>query len=119
MNIQQRTVGDVVIVSVTGDITMAADGATRLSDRVRRLLQEGQSRIVIDLAHVRYVDSSGLGDLVQAFTAAKTRGGAVKLIHVGKRLNDLLVVTRLLTVFDCYDAEPDALNSFAAPVSPV
>jgi anti-sigma B factor antagonist len=113
MNIDQRTVGDVVIVSVTGDITMEANGAARVSDRVRRLLQEGERHLVLDLGHVRYVDSSGLGELVQAYTAARNRGGVVKLLNVGRRLNDLLVVTKLLTVFDCFDAESDVLKSFS------
>jgi anti-sigma B factor antagonist len=112
MNIEQRTVGDVVILSVAGDITMNTNEATRVSDKVRSALQQGQCRLVLDLGHVRYVDSSGLGDLVQAYTAAKNRGGAIKLINVGKRLNDLLVMTKLLTVFDCYDRESDALASF-------
>jgi anti-sigma B factor antagonist len=69
---------------------------------------------VLDLGRVRYVDSAGLGELVQAFSAVRTRGGEMKLLNVTKRLNNLLVVTRLLTVFDCYDQEADALAGFDA-----
>ena len=118
MNIRQRTVGDVVVLSVVGDITMNGTGAARVADKVRSELQEGHDRIVLDLGHVRYVDSAGLGELVQAFSAVKTRGGAMKLLNVTRRLNDLLVVTKLLTVFDCFDEESEAVASFAPqPVS--
>ena len=68
---------------------------------------------MLDLGRVRYVDSAGLGELVQAFSAVRNRGGAIKLLNLTKRLNDLLVLTRLLTIFDCFDHEADALASFA------
>jgi anti-sigma B factor antagonist len=115
MNIEQRTVGDVVVVTVLGDITMPEGAAVRVSDKVRSLLQQGQVRLLLDLARVRYVDSMGLGELVEAYTAAKHRGGAVKLLNVGKRLNDLLVLTRLFTVFECFDSEAEAVASFSQP----
>lgn len=118
MNIDRRTVGDVMIFSVTGDITMNADGTTGVSDKVRSALQDGYSNLLLDLGQVRYVDSSGLGDLVEAYTSAKNRGGTLKLLNVGKRVNDLLVITRLLTVFECFDRESDALASFSAPAAP-
>ena len=99
--------------------TMARAQASRpiasTTTRVRRLVHEGYSRVVLDLARVRYVDSAGLGDLVQAVSAARTRGGAIKLVNVTTRLNDLLVVTKLLTVFECLDQEDEAVASFAAP----
>ena len=112
MNIEQRTVGDVVVLSVTGDITMNGTDGAQVADKVRRALQEGHERLVLDLGHVRYVDSAGLGELVQASSAVRNRGGAMKLLGVTKRLNDLLVVTKLLTVFDCFDQESEALASF-------
>jgi anti-sigma B factor antagonist len=112
MNIQQRIVGDVVVLAVLGDITMDGSEAPRLADTVRRVIQEGHTRLVLDLGHVRYVDSAGLGDLVQAQSAARNRSGAVKLLKVSKWLNDLLVLTKLVTVFDCFDDEPEALASF-------
>jgi anti-sigma B factor antagonist len=119
MNIKQRTAGDVVVLSITGDIAMSAAEASQVADKVRSVLQDGHNRLLLDLGHVRYVDSAGLGELVHAFSAARNRGGALKLLNVTNRLNDLLVMTRLLTVFDCFDEEAEALASFdAQPVAP-
>ena len=118
MKMEQRTVDDVVVLSIVGDIAMNGAGASLLADRVRSLLQDGHDRLVLDLGHVRYVDSAGLGELVHAFSAVRNRGGAIKLLNLTRRLTDLLVVTRLLTVFDCFDGEAEALASFAdQPVS--
>ena len=114
MSIEQRTVGDVIVLAVIGDITMDGAGATRVADKVRSELQAGHDRLVLDLGHVRYVDSTGLGELVHAFSAVRNRGGAMKLLNVTKRLNDLLVVSKLLTVFECFDQESAALASFEA-----
>jgi anti-sigma B factor antagonist len=112
MYIEQRTVGDVVVLSIIGDIAMNGTGASQVADKVRSVLQEGHDRLVLDLGRVRYVDSAGLGELVQAFSAVRNRGGAMKLLNVTKRLNDLLVVTKLLTVFECFEQESVALASF-------
>ena len=118
MRMEQRTVDEVVVLSIVGDIAMNGAGASLLADRVRSLLQDGHDRLVLDLGHVRYVDSAGLGELVHAFSAVRNRGGAIKLLNITRRLTDLLVVTRLLTVFDCFDGEAEALASFAdQPVS--
>ena len=114
MNIEQRTVGDVVVLSIEGDITMVESGAPRLADKVRSVLQQGDNRILLDLGRVRYVDSGGLGELVHAYSTVRNRGGAIKLLNVTKRLNDLLVMTRLLTIFDCFNNESEALASFQA-----
>jgi anti-anti-sigma factor len=80
MNIERRTVGDVVVLSIIGDIAMNGTGASRVADTVRSILKEGYDRIVLDLEHVRNVDSAGLGDLVQAFSAVWNRGGEMKLL---------------------------------------
>lgn len=118
MKMEQRTVDEVVVLSIVGDIAMNGAGASLLADRVRSLLQDGHDRMVLDLGHVRYVDSAGLGELVHAFSAVRNRGGAIKLLNITRRLTDLLVVTRLLTMFDCFDGEAEALASFAdQPVS--
>jgi anti-sigma B factor antagonist len=93
-------VGEVVVLSVVGDITMTGTGATEIADLVRSLLQNGHERLVLDLGRVRYVDSVGLAELVQALVAVRNRGGAMKLRNVTKRLNDLLVMTKLLTAFE-------------------
>ena len=115
MNIEQRTVGDVLLLAISGDITLRGNGATQIADRVRSEIQQGHNRVVLDLGRVRYVDSAGLGELVQAWSAARNRGGAMKLLNVTRRLNDLLVLTRLETVFDCFDRESVALSSFGPP----
>ena len=114
MNIEQRTVGDVVVLSVLGDITMVESGAPRLADKVRSILQEGHNHIVLDLGQVHYVDSGGLGEIVHAYGTVRNQGGALKLLNVTKRLNDLLVITRLLTIFDCFEQESEAVASFEA-----
>ena len=115
MQLEQRVVGEVAVVKVTGDITLNKGGDVLLKDKVQSLIQQGQKNILLDLSGVSYVDSAGLGELMQAYATTKNRGGALKLLSVTKRLKDLLVVTKLLTVFDTYDAEADALASFGAP----
>jgi len=114
MQLEQRIAGDVVIIKVTGDITLNKGGDVLLKDKVQSLLQQGHKKLLIDLSGVSYVDSAGLGELVQAYATTKNRGGALKLLNVTKRLKDLLVITRLLTVFDTYDDEATALESFGA-----
>jgi anti-sigma B factor antagonist len=114
MNMQEKRVGHVVVLTVDGDITLGESGAARLAETVRRLVQRGEEQLVLDLGRVRYVDSAGLGELVQCAAIARNRGSVVKLVNVTKRLRDLLVVTKLLTVFDCFDREEEAVESFAA-----
>lgn len=118
MTIKERKLAGVVVLSIAGDITMAIRGTSGVADRVRSALSQGERRFLLDLGRVRYVDSTGLGDLVQAHAVVQNHGGVMKLLNVTKRLNDLLIVTRLLTVFDCYDDEGEALrslNAFRAP----
>jgi anti-sigma B factor antagonist len=118
MTIAQRCVGTVMVFAVSGDITMNEHAATRVADKVRSALQEGRRHILLDVGHVRYVDSVGIGELVQAWSAVRTRGGALKLLGVTRRLADLLVVTKLVTVFECYDDESEAVASFGQPAQP-
>lgn len=118
MNIEQRTVGDVVILSIAGDMTMGESRASRLAEKVRSLLQRGDMRIVLDLGHVRHVDSGGFGELVRAYSFVRSQGGTLKLLHATRKLSSLLVVTRLLTVFDCFDREAEAVASFEASAAP-
>ena len=112
MQLEQRMAGNVAIISIDGDITLNKGGDVLLKDKVQSLIQQGTKNIVIDLSRVAYVDSAGLGQLVQAYATTKNKGGALKLLNVTKRLKDLLVVTKLLTVFDTYDDEKAALASF-------
>ena len=112
MQLEQRIAGNVAIITVTGDITLNKGGDVLLKDKVQSLIQQGHKNIVIDLGGVSYVDSAGLGELVHAYATTKNKGGSLKLLNVTKKLQDLLVVTKLLTVFDTYDNESAALSSF-------
>ena len=112
MRIDERNIGDVAVLMVHGDIVLNASGPL-LADRIRALLDQNRRRIVLDLTCVRYVDSSGLGELVESFSAARNRGGALKLLGVTKRLSDLLVVTKLWHVFERFDTQQDAVESFS------
>ena len=112
MELEQRIVGGVAIVTVTGDITLNKGGNALLKDKVQSLIHQGQRHLLLDLAGVSYVDSAGLGEIVQSYATTKNRGGALKLLNVTKRLRDLLVVTKLLTVFDTFDDEASALSRF-------
>ena len=114
MQIEQHVSGDVTIVTINGDITLNKGGDVMLKDKIHSLLQQGTKKILLDLGGVSYVDSAGLGQLVQVRTTASNNGGTLKLVNVTKRLKDLLVVTKLVTVFDSYDSESDALASFGA-----
>jgi anti-sigma B factor antagonist len=114
MELEQRIVGDVVIVTVTGDITLNREGNVLLKDKVQSLLHQGYKNLLLDLSGVSYVDSAGLGEMIHAYVSTKNRGGSLRLLHLTKRIRDLLVVTKLLTVFDAYESEADALASFGA-----
>ena len=111
MRIEERVVANVAVVTVHGDIVLNGTGPD-LANIVRVLLDRDRRGILLDMGDVRYVDSGGIGELVESFTAARHRGGCVKLVGVTKRLNDLLVITRLLNVFECFDNEQEAIASF-------
>lgn len=112
MQIQERMAGDVVVITVTGDITLNKGGDVLLKDKINSVLQQGQKKVLLDVGGVSYVDSAGLGQLVHVHTTTTHHGGKLKLLHLGKRLKDLLVVTKLATVFDTYENEAEALGSF-------
>jgi anti-sigma B factor antagonist len=110
MSISERRVEGVAIIDVSGQLTQDAGNA--LSAKVRSLLQQGERQLVVNLGNVSYMDSSGLGMLVSASATATRQGGTLKLLSVTRRLQDLLVITKLVKVFDCFDDEPAALRSF-------
>ena len=112
MQIEQRVKGDVAIVVITGDITLSKGGDVILKDKIQSLLQQGYRKLLLDLGNVSYVDSAGLGQLVQVYATTSHLGGSLKLLNLTKRLKDLLVLTKLLTVFETYDSEESALASF-------
>src|ERR1700682_961674 len=115
MQLEERSVGDIVIVAVKGDITLNNGSDVVLRDKVRSLIQQGRMKLIIDLGHVSYMDSAGLGELGQAYATTKTKGGSLKLLGLTKRLKDLLAITKLATVFESFDQEADAIASFSAP----
>jgi anti-sigma B factor antagonist len=117
MQLEQRVADDVAIVKVTGEISLNKGGDVLLRDKIQSLLQQGHRKLLLDLGSVSYVDSAGLGQLVQVHTVTAQNGGTLKLLNVTKRLKDLLVVTKLLTVFDTYESEPEALASFTKPAN--
>ena len=111
LNINERQAGDVTVLDMSGKITIG-EGSVALRTAIRRLLEEGKKRILLNLAGVGYIDSSGIGELVSSFTAINKEGGQLKLLNLTQKLQDLLAITKLLTVFDVYESEADALNSF-------
>jgi len=114
MQIDQRTSGDVAIVVISGDITLSKGGDVLLKDKVQSLLQQGHRKILLDMGGVAYVDSAGLGQLVQVYATTSHLGGSLKLLNTTKRIRDLLSITKLLMVFECHDEEAAALKSFGA-----
>ena len=112
MKLTTREVGGVSIVDLSGKITLG-EGGVALRDEVRKLVAEGKKKIVLNLAEVNYIDSSGLGELVSAYTAVKNAGGELKLLSLTSKVRDLLVITKLVTVFDVKDDEASAVSSFA------
>ena len=111
MNISERKIGVVTIIDISGDLTLGS-ASESLRDKVNSLLQQGQRQLVVNLGAVSYMDSSGLGELVSAFATSKRQGGTLKLVNLTRRLHDLLVITKLSNVFDCFDDEATAVRSF-------
>jgi len=114
MHISERAVGDVMIVDVSGKITLGDGGDIVLKDKMQSLVHQGKKKVLLNLADVSYVDSAGLGEIVQAYATMNKNGGALKLVNTTKRIKDLLSITKLLTVFECHDSEADGLKSFGA-----
>ena len=106
-----RQSDDITIVDLRGRITLG-EGSVTVRDTVHDLLSKGQKRILLNLGGVNYIDSSGIGELVSAFTAAKKQGGELKLLNLTKKIHDLLQITKLITVFDVKDDEILAVESF-------
>ena len=106
-----RQVDGVSIVDCSGRITLG-EGSVILRDTVRELLSKGQKKILLNLGDVSYIDSSGIGELVSAFTTARKEGGELKLLNLTKKVHDLLQITKLYTVFEVKDDEAAAVRSF-------
>ncbi len=114
MNISQKSIQGVCVMSFDGPITLGAEGSERLNEAVRKLMQDGERKLVFNLASVPYMDSAGLGAIVNAYTTVRRHEGNLKLAAVTKKLNDLLVITKLATVFESYDTEAAAVEAYGA-----
>jgi anti-sigma B factor antagonist len=113
MQIEERAVGDVVVLDMKGRVTLG-DGDQLLKDKVNSLVNQGRKRIVLNLAGVPYIDSAGLGEIVGSYTTVSRQGGSLKLLNLTKKITDLLAITKLLTVFETFDSEDEAVRSFSA-----
>jgi anti-sigma B factor antagonist len=116
MKVSTRQVDGVVVMDMSGRITLG-EGSVVLRDAVRELLSKGNKKILANLAEVNYIDSSGIGELVSAFTTVKNQGGELKLLNLTKKVHDLLQITKLYTVFDVKDNEASPLYSSEALLS--
>ena len=113
MQIEERNVGDVKVLDLKGKITLG-EGDELLEDKVNSLVNQGNRKIVLNLAEVPYIDSAGLGEIVRTYTTVSRQGGSLKLLNLTKRITDLLSITKLLTVFETFESENDAIRSFSA-----
>jgi len=111
LNISERQAGDITILDMNGKVTIG-EGSVALRTTIRRLLGEGKKKIILNLGGVGYVDSSGIGEFVSSFTAVNKEDGSLKLLNLTQKIQDLLAITKLLTVFDVYENEGEALSSF-------
>jgi anti-sigma B factor antagonist len=112
MKLKTRQVDGVTILDCSGRITLG-EGSVQLRDAVRDLLSKGSKQILLNLGDVTYIDSSGIGELVSAFTTVRNQGGDLKLLNLTKKIHDLLQITKLYTVFDVKEDEASAVASFA------
>lgn len=110
MTLTPRRLDDVVILDLSGRITIG-EGTLMLRDQIHKLLDAGQTKFLLNLADVDYIDSSGLGELVSSFTTVRNKGGQLKLLNLTRRVRDLLQITKLLTVFEAFDNETEALKT--------
>jgi len=113
MQIDERTVGSVTILDMKGKMTLG-DGDELLRKKVAGVVEKGCKMIVLNLGDVPYIDSAGLGEIVRTYTTVGRQGGSLKLLNLTKRISDLLSITKLLTVFDTFDSEGEAVKSFGA-----
>ncbi len=111
MKIETRTVGDIQILDCSGKITLG-EGTMAVRNKVRDILKSDGKKIILNLADVNYIDSSGIGELVSTYTTVTTNGGQLKLLNLTKKIQETLTITKLLTVFQVFNNEQSALDSF-------
>jgi anti-sigma B factor antagonist len=112
MEIAERSVGDITLLDLKGKMTLG-EGDELLKDKINSLLGTGKKKLVLNLEGVPYIDSAGLGEIVRTFTTVSRQGGSLKLLNLTKRIEDLLAITKLLTVFETFDTEAEAIKSFS------
>lgn len=112
LNISERQNGDVTIFDLEGRVTIG-EGSVALRNAIRQALADGKKKMVLNLAQVGYVDSSGIGEIVSSFTTVGKEGGTLKLVNLQQKIQDLLAITKLLTVFEVFENEADAVSSFS------
>ncbi len=111
LDVKERQAGDVTILDLSGEVRLG-EGSIALRDATRKLAETGKTKLLLNLAGVKYIDSTGIGELIASYTTVKRTGGQLKLLKLTDRVQNLLVITKLLTVFDAYDDEAEALKSF-------
>ena len=111
LEVKERQAGDVTILDLNGSVRMG-EGAIALRNAIRSLVEQGNKKILLNLGGVKNIDSSGIGELIANYTTISRDGGQLKLLNLTEKIQNLLVITKLLTVFDSYDSEAEALNSF-------
>ena len=111
LDVKERQAGDVTILDMTGEVRIG-EGSISLRDSIRNLADQGKKKVLLNLAGVKYMDSTGVGELIANYTTISRQGGQLKLLNLTDRIQNLLVITKLLTVFDSYDDEAEALKSF-------
>ena len=111
MDIVERTVNDVTILDLKGKMTLG-EGDELLKDKINSLLAAGRKKLLLNLEGVPYIDSAGLGEVVRTYTTVSRQGGSLKLLNLTKRIEDLLSITKLLTVFETFDSEADVVQSY-------
>lgn len=116
MDVKERVVDGVSVLDLSGKIVLG-EGDVQIKERIKDLLADGQRRILLNLGNVSYMDSAGLGSLIGSYTTVKREGGQLKLVNLTRRIKDLLAITKLITVFDTYDNEKEAVASFVTAES--
>lgn len=111
VKLNTRQIGDVTVIDAAGRITLG-EGSTAFREAVKDLVAQGQKKVLLNLAEISYIDSSGIGEMVSGFTSVSNAGGQLKLLNLTKRVQDLLQITKLYTVFEVFDDEAVALSSF-------
>ena len=111
MEIEERASGEITILDLKGKLTIG-DGDELLKDKINSLIHQDRKKLILNLEGVPYVDSAGLGEIVRTYTTISRQGGTLKLLNLTKRITNRLMITKLLTVFDTYDSEQEALNSY-------